>query len=118
MRVRLNLHFDLVRGISAHHVLNRQLASGMPLEPFVQAQDLVVEDDDGLVVCNEPFDLAARENAGAAHLGGGLGGKEQTHGASERRKSAPGDWARVEGREQEQQTLDATVYKKVKGRVR
>ena len=53
-------------------MLNGQLASRMPLEPFVQAQDLVVEDDDGLVVRNEAFDLAARENARAAH-GGGLG---------------------------------------------
>lgn len=53
-------------------MLNRQLASRMPLEPFVQAQDLVVEDDDGLIVRNEPFNLAARKNTFAAH-GGGLG---------------------------------------------
>lgn len=76
VRVHHKLHFDLVRGISAHHVLNRQLASGMPLEPFVQAQDLVVQDDNGLVVRNKPFDLAARENAGAAHIGG-LGGRSK-----------------------------------------
>lgn len=68
----------------------------MPLEPFVQAQDLVVEDDDGLVVRNEPFNLAARKNAFAAH-GGGLGWK-QTHEVSEGGKNAPGDWARERGR--------------------
>lgn len=70
----------------------------MPLEPFVQAQDLVVEDDDGLVVRNEAFDLAARKNAGAAHLGRRFGGWKQTHEASERRKSAPRDWARAKAR--------------------
>lgn len=47
-----HLHLHLVSRVTANHVLDSQRASGVCLEPAVQTQDAVLEDDNRLSIGN------------------------------------------------------------------
>jgi hypothetical protein len=61
---------DLSSCISANHVFKHKLAARMPLCPaIVEAQYIVLEDDDGLASSDEVLDLPPRVYAGVGHGG-------------------------------------------------
>ena len=55
------LHVLLVGRVPAHHMQNRQSATGMLLEPSIEAKDRVVLDDDLAAVGDEGEDVATCE---------------------------------------------------------
>lgn len=64
------LRSDLIRGISAHHVQDRETASGVEGEPRVETQDIVLEDDDGVSVGNHGINDVRCQDLVAVHSGG------------------------------------------------
>ena len=54
------IHF--IRCIPAHHVHDRFVATGMIFEPWVDLQDLAIDDNDSVAICNQAFDLPPGEN--------------------------------------------------------
>lgn len=61
------LRCNLISRVSAHHVLNNQRAAGMLVEPSVESQDVVLENDNRVAVGNHAFDNTLREDLIAVH---------------------------------------------------
>ena len=62
------LHVDLVRGISADHVQDRQSAARVFVQPSVQPQDSAFGDYDGVACCNPGLDLSPSEYPITIHV--------------------------------------------------
>jgi len=62
-----HLRRDFIRGISAHHMQDRQSTPGVFVEPRVESQDEVFEDDDGTALGNEALDGPVGHNLVAIH---------------------------------------------------
>lgn len=63
------LRGDFVGGISAHHVQNGQAASGMIRHPRVEAQNIVLEDDNDVPIGNHGINLLLSQDAITVHFG-------------------------------------------------
>lgn len=59
-KIKEYLRCDFIRRVSAHHVLNNQRAAGMFVEPAVESQDIVFENDNCVAVGNHAFDNTLR----------------------------------------------------------
>jgi len=59
-KIKGYLRRDFIGRVSAHHVLNNQRAAGMLVEPAVESQDIVFEDDNCVAVGNHAFDNTLR----------------------------------------------------------
>lgn len=57
-----NIRVDLICGISAHHVLDWLLSSGMVLNPCVNLQDTALEDDDMFAIRNKAFNISPSQD--------------------------------------------------------
>lgn len=66
---KICLRGDFVGGISAHHVQNGQAASGMIRHPRVEAQNIVLEDDNDVAIGNHGVNLLLAQDAVAVHFG-------------------------------------------------
>lgn len=63
------LHAELVGCVSSHHVLNHQFAAGVTVLPCIEAEDVLVCDDDEVAGGDEGFDLDSREYPSVGHFG-------------------------------------------------
>lgn len=56
----LRVHF--VRRISADHMLDGHVASGVEFDPGIQSEHFAVDNDDEFVLGNHAFDLTSRQD--------------------------------------------------------
>jgi len=63
----LDLHAELVAGISTHHVLNDKASAGMHILPFVESKDMAAKNHERVACSYAGFDLPRREGAEARH---------------------------------------------------
>ena len=70
------LRFHLVRGIAADHVLDGQAAAGVAVQPRVELEHVVLEDDNRVPVGDHVLDHPRRQHLVALRDGGhgGVGG--------------------------------------------
>lgn len=63
------LHGDLISCISPNHVLNDKPASGMVIEPAIEAEDEAFIDDNGVASSDQGSDVGPGEDFGLVHGG-------------------------------------------------
>lgn len=66
-----DIRIDLICGISAYHVLDWFLSTGVKLEKGVYLQDTALEDNDMFPICNQALDIAAAQHSVLARRSGG-----------------------------------------------
>lgn len=57
-----HLRVDLVRGISAYHMLDSYVAAGVKFDPRIQFEYFAVDDDNQVVISNHVFNLTSRQD--------------------------------------------------------
>lgn len=57
-----HLRVDLVRGISAYHMLDSYVTAGMKFDPRIQFEYFAVDNDNQLVISNHVFNLTSRQD--------------------------------------------------------
>lgn len=79
------VRIDLVRRVSADHVMNGEVATGVLVEPVIELQRTVLVDDNEVPICNQTLDFSRGNDAVAVHRGGHDGRSKAPRGLGEMR---------------------------------